>query len=277
LKILPSLDPPQIIYDHEVPVLIKDMSPQLVKFWDLTLHQIMPFLDGMNHVKKIAQLGNVDSSFVKTSLRQLVYYEMIRMVDTFQFSNLYRIHKPEQLQKLYSSDEFQQTCLLYISPKNGDLRGSKGALDLVFSIFCQISSRCSVAELVRRNSAGLQRFSVNIKRIIMFGLLNDIIARVHKYPVLTSKFDYTSPEFVVDRSNQFALSMSPPTSILSSGGSSPNTRLPFSMNSYDMEHHLLSMLDGKHSMDRICCEFDKSLQEMNEILLRIPHITHLTM
>eukprot|EP00475_Leptophrys_vorax_P006246 TRINITY_DN13837_c0_g1_i1.p1 TRINITY_DN13837_c0_g1~~TRINITY_DN13837_c0_g1_i1.p1 ORF type:complete len:453 (-),score=109.56 TRINITY_DN13837_c0_g1_i1:70-1374(-) len=277
LKILPALDPPGMIHDHEVPILVKEINPPLVKFWDLTLHQILPFLDGTNHVKKIAKLANVDSSFVKTCLRQLVYYNLVKMIDIFQFSNIYRINKTEQLQKLYVDVEFQDSCLSYLSFKTQSLKGSKGAFDLVFSIFCQMSSRPRVSEIVRQNATGLQNFNLSIKRIITFGLLNGIIARVHKYPVLTGKFDYAADLVNIDRS-QFSLSMSPPTPLtaLTSVVSSPAKFSSFSsMSAYNMEQHLVSMLDGKHSMDKICCEFEKSFHEMTEILSRLSHL-HLT-
>lgn len=45
-------DPP-CIKDHEVPVLVTDVCP--LEKWDLTTRQILPYVDGFNHVLKIGE------------------------------------------------------------------------------------------------------------------------------------------------------------------------------------------------------------------------------
>lgn len=63
LKVVPAVlsDPPKI-EDHQVPVFVIDVGP--VDKWDLTTQQIIPYIDGFNH---ISQISNVHS--LQTQLR----------------------------------------------------------------------------------------------------------------------------------------------------------------------------------------------------------------
>lgn len=43
--------------------------------WDLTLQQVVPHIDGINYVKRIAQLSNVHIDLVKRCIQHLLYVE----------------------------------------------------------------------------------------------------------------------------------------------------------------------------------------------------------
>ena len=61
------MDPIQI-QDHNVPLLVpenaKSKSEDELK-WDLTTQQIVPYIDGLSHVSKIAAEADVDINLVK--------------------------------------------------------------------------------------------------------------------------------------------------------------------------------------------------------------------
>lgn len=268
-----------MIQDYEVPVFVIDISSHLVRQWDLTLHQIIPFLNGVYYVKKIAQLSNVDLHLVKLSIRQLLYYNIIKMVDIFQFSNTYQIRSREKLHAFYENREIQQSCLSYIfSPsqailgKSIEICSEQPVIDFIFQLFCQLSSRCSVEDLCKRNQASIQKLKINIRKVIVFGVLNDILCRLHRYPLLMNQIpseSSTSRVFLMMSDKDSHIS-----SVSSTASSSPsfNTRLTGNLMQSDIANEkVISMLDGAHHLDQLCCEFDLSLQEMKSLLDRIVH------
>lgn len=72
--------------DHQVPIFIKELPEEQ---WDLTTQQVTPFIDGLNHVARIAALSDVDNNLVKACVQNLVYYGVVVMVPLFQYGNVY--------------------------------------------------------------------------------------------------------------------------------------------------------------------------------------------
>ncbi|ETV75617.1 hypothetical protein, variant 2 [Aphanomyces astaci] len=91
LKVFQKLPPPPNVLDHQVPVAIRDLHDLLKHSveWDLALQKIVPHIDGVNYVKRIAIAAEVDIAIVKSCLRQLLYYRCITMIDIFMHSNNY--------------------------------------------------------------------------------------------------------------------------------------------------------------------------------------------
>jgi len=60
LKVVPAVlnDPPKV-KSHQVPVFVTDVKP--VDKWDLTTQQLIPYIDGFNHVTKIGNWQMSDS------------------------------------------------------------------------------------------------------------------------------------------------------------------------------------------------------------------------
>jgi len=68
----------------QVPVPIRDLEGLLGSDWDLCLHQVVPFIDGVSYVKKIAREAGIHIEIVKRALSHLLYYGCIAMIDIFQ-------------------------------------------------------------------------------------------------------------------------------------------------------------------------------------------------
>jgi hypothetical protein len=259
IKLIPNFEPPAEIQDHDVPVPLKSFNLDSLTHWDLCLHQILNHLNGVNHVKKIADLAQVDLYLVKMSLRQLLYYQLIRMVDIFQFSNIYRLKSLQALQTLHSESRFQMICLHYLVKDDSMAAKADDLIDFVSNLYCQMSNRISVQELVQRNQSQLKSFNISIRKCIVFGVLNGILSRVHKYPLLLSNLEGKS------RSNSAGKSVSP--TIYSS---------LYSFTSSEFDSQLLSMLDGTNCLDLLCCVFDRSRGELDVAISRIPDCVLLT-
>ena len=71
-------DPPHV-HPHHVPVLVRGQPGDHSsggQEWDLTTTQILPHIDGFNHISKIARLADVGTSLVRACVQNLVYHKV---------------------------------------------------------------------------------------------------------------------------------------------------------------------------------------------------------
>lgn len=86
MKVVRIRNDPLPVADHQVPILIKELPEQQ---WDLTTQQVTSYIDGFNHISRIATLSNVDTSLVKACVQNLIYYGVVALVPLFQYGNVY--------------------------------------------------------------------------------------------------------------------------------------------------------------------------------------------
>jgi hypothetical protein len=78
----------------------------------LTQQECLPFIDGLRHVKRIAQDAHMDLDIVRTSVRQLVFFHICDLVDLFSFTNMYAPTK--RLDVLARDPRMKRECMEYI-------------------------------------------------------------------------------------------------------------------------------------------------------------------
>ena len=96
---------PQDVHDHHVPVFTENRPAVAPAQWDLTTQRILPLIDGFRHVVQIAQESDVDIDLVKACLRNLIYYDVIKIIPLFLYSAIY-VATP-LMQKLYTDRHLQ--------------------------------------------------------------------------------------------------------------------------------------------------------------------------
>lgn len=52
-------------------------------------YQVTPYIDGFNHVARIAALSDVENNLVKACVQNLVYYGVVALTPLFQYGNVY--------------------------------------------------------------------------------------------------------------------------------------------------------------------------------------------
>lgn len=175
LKLYPRLAEPGPVAEQEVPVRIRDLDVLVAKDWDLTLQRIIPYIDGVNYVKRISILADVDLELVNAALRQLLYYGCVAMIDIFQYSNIYATTPAVGL--LLESAELADACTEYIT-KYG---WPRPPFARVFSLYCSFQAgyrTCDVCALADTHGLG-----IDDRRFVAFGVIHGLLRRVHKYPV----------------------------------------------------------------------------------------------
>ncbi|KAJ3645010.1 hypothetical protein Zmor_022703 [Zophobas morio] len=176
LKVVHIRSDPSPVADHQVPVFIKQLPNQQ---WDLTTQQVAPYIDGFNHVARIALLSDVENNLVKACVQNLVYYGVVALVPLFQYGNVYCT--TPLLKALAHDVNLQNKCLKYVAVSQRQLPNFRD----VFRMFAAMTRGTTIRDLcLRFNPSNLR---VNERKLVQFGVLEGLIRRVHKYPILLSE------------------------------------------------------------------------------------------
>jgi len=165
-----------IIYDYQVPICTVNLKALMDDNWDITMKKIATHINGIHHVKKIAELADVDYGLARKCMEHLLYYGCIIMVDIFQFSNVYAV-KPD-IMRIIEDETVQSECLSYVR-KPGT---TPPLFAKLFSLYCLLKHGSTLKEWVQDNQ--VVSLNIDIRRFISFGVIKGFLYRVHKYPML---------------------------------------------------------------------------------------------
>jgi hypothetical protein len=144
--------------------------------WDLTMQKVVPFIDGINSVRRISELADADYILTKKAISHLLYYGCLTLVDVFTFSAMYAV--TAEIGSLLMDHQMPEECLNYIrsSPGTGELK----FVD-VFELYCSLNHGVTVKKWCMEHYQKLR--GIDVRRFIGFGIVKGLIYRVHKYPV----------------------------------------------------------------------------------------------
>lgn len=90
IKLFPLLAPPTpYISSEDVPISLVNLSKIVDVNWDPIMLSIIPFINGLNTIYRIAELSKNDERVVIEFIRHLIYYNCLILSDVFQFANVY--------------------------------------------------------------------------------------------------------------------------------------------------------------------------------------------
>lgn len=223
IKLFPILSPPMNIKAYQVPLLTVKLTSLIDVNWDPTMIKILPFINGINSVRKISELANSDYLLTKQCIQHLMHYKCISIIDVFQFSNIYA--PTNNIGNFLKMNSMAEECQSYIiSGEEGRASTNKGnneVTDLV-SPYTRInylndsSNKASAHLSMKNNKKNIkvpskatlfylyrslnqgqtikewyiqhrkQLGDIDIRRFITFGVLRGIIYRIHSYPIINS-------------------------------------------------------------------------------------------
>ncbi|CAH0716670.1 unnamed protein product, partial [Brenthis ino] len=146
--------------------------------WDLTTRQLLPHINGYNHVSKIASDTNVEKTLVKSCIQNLVYYGVVTLIPVLKFSNMYRA--TPNLSRLFSDHEMQKSCLAFIN--NGCEDKEKPVLSDVLGVLCSLQQGTTLRAVCERYfpSPGVP---FDVRRLVVFAQIHGLIKCLKRYPV----------------------------------------------------------------------------------------------
>ena len=271
IKLFPIYPPPPQVQAWHVPLLIVDVKGMRDPSWDLTLLRILPFIDGVRSVKKIAIEADADFKLVRKAIRHLLYYGCATLLDIFAFSAIYA--STESINSFIESEELQQECRNYViipalptlprplSSRSHNThndaeqyRGNEGSDNDVtgtrlIELYISLRQGQSLRSWILETDPLLPK-KLDIRRFITFGVIKGFLYRVHRYAIAG---------FAISASTRGKGKM---VGQLKAGlaGNSKNDRrngkprvgAGFRVGSKPEE--LSQYLDGTHSFDEICTE-----------------------
>ncbi|KAG9607106.1 NPR2-domain-containing protein, partial [Aureobasidium melanogenum] len=129
LKLFPTRSPPPPIQIYHVPLSTVRFSSLQTNTWDLTVQRIIPYIDGINSVQKIAILADTDLTLTRRALAHLLYYGCILMLNTFHFHAIYAT--TAEIGVFVEDTKMQEECRRYIvtphSPFKNSISGSSSS------------------------------------------------------------------------------------------------------------------------------------------------------
>ncbi|KAK4521804.1 Succinate dehydrogenase assembly factor 3 (SDH assembly factor 3) (SDHAF3) [Mucor velutinosus] len=240
LKLFPTYPNPQTVYNYHVPVCTVDVNKIMTSNWDITVQKVASLINGVNHVKRIAELANVKPEWARQSMEHMMYYGCIIMTDIFQYSNVYAV-KPEITRLFDAKYGLAQECLRYIMLPNAP----EISIERVYALYCGLKYGLTVKDWIEEQQLTL--LHIDERRVISFGVIKGLIYRVHKYPILTSTSQQENEPFRFPSKQQYH-------------------RVVNKYTGMSIHSDIIPFLDGKHHYDEICTELECSPQELDEQL-----------
>jgi hypothetical protein len=139
----------------------------------------VPFINGLRHIDRIAQLADVSLSIVLQCVKHLVLLDVAVLVPAFQYSNIYR--PTPKLRLLAKCPDVQKRAIEKCS--KSELKKAK--IRDILLLFSSMTHGSTLGELcVRFNPA---KHNIDEKKTVLFGLLEELIRPIFKYPVAVNK------------------------------------------------------------------------------------------
>ncbi|XP_070525777.1 GATOR complex protein NPRL2 isoform X2 [Cardiocondyla obscurior] len=166
---------PKPVLDHQVPIFLEDKESFQNDQWDLTTQQVLPYIDGFNHVARIAAEADVENNLVKSCVQNLVYYGVVTLIPIFQYSNVYAV--TPKLRKLPNDVKLQERCIAYASK----LARQPAYFRDIYRMYSSMTYGVSMKDLCQRLNP--QNLRINERRLVQFGLIEGLIRRVYNVSI----------------------------------------------------------------------------------------------
>ncbi|KAG5730919.1 Nitrogen permease regulator 2 like protein [Termitomyces sp. T112] len=176
LKIFPFYPNPPQVQDWMVPLALINISKRVEDNWDLTMVKVAKFIDGTNHVSRIAYLANCDITLTRQAISHLLFYQVIMTVDIFQFSNMYTLSS--SIQWLADEAHVRDECGPYVTKVGHSMPDWPKLLRL----YSRMKPGKTVLEWM--NEHNVHQLGIDVRRFTSFGVIKGFLRRVHRYPVL---------------------------------------------------------------------------------------------
>jgi len=249
LKFSPRLvDPPQV-FEYQVPVLIRDVDYLITKEWDLTIQQVVKYIDGVRHVKLIAEESSVAMAMVKRCMRQLMYFHCIKLMDIFQYSNIYAC--TPRIRELAENEELQKSCLRFICKQN---QRDLPQLPKVFQLYASMNGLLGIRDIFLLYDTDFM--NINDRLFITFGVLNGLIRRIHKHPVHMPSISMDELQGT-DALEKY---------LANAGSKLVGSSLILEESIHDNKPRVKSLVNARNHFDAICTELWRSSDEVDLLL-----------
>ncbi|EZF24317.1 hypothetical protein H112_03183 [Trichophyton rubrum D6] len=114
VKLFPLYPSPPIVKAWHVPLFTVRCETFMDENWDLTMRRIVPYINGINSVRKISILSDADFTLTCRAIRHLIYYGCAFLLDIFSFSAIYA-PTAEFSSTIVTDKKMQCECARYVN------------------------------------------------------------------------------------------------------------------------------------------------------------------
>lgn len=176
LKIFPFYPNPPEVHDWSVPIALINLKKRIEANWDLTMAKICSHIDGTNHVSRIAYLADCDLDLTRKAIQHLLFYQVIMMIDIFQFSNMYTLCR--SVSWLADEAHVRDECGPYVTKPDHDISEWPDLLHL----YSRLKPGLTVFDWMHEYDT--DKHGIDPRRFVSFGVIKGFLRRVHRWPVL---------------------------------------------------------------------------------------------
>jgi hypothetical protein len=273
IKLFPTLPNPAPVKAWHVPLFAVRIETMMDENWDLTMQRVIPYINGVNSVKRIAGLADADIKLTKQCIKHLLYYGCLLLLDIFHFGAIYA--PTAEFTSMIASDlDMQAECARYVniafepgrqevavstieasnSMRSSHMTHAAQLIDDDFwpltgkgeivdgvgivQLYANLRQGLTVREWCKQNSNMLA--NIDVRRFLTFGIIKGFLYRVHRYAMRTFEKPHGQK-----RTN---------------GGSAKKQVSKDDSDDDDddgeeeLRARLLKFLDGTHCFDEICTE-----------------------
>ncbi|KAL9048540.1 MAG: hypothetical protein Q9162_007669 [Coniocarpon cinnabarinum] len=190
LKLFASIPPVPSAKPFHVPFGIVDLSDAVNGLWDMTMQRITPYVDGINHIARIAELASVDTTLVQQAVHQFLRFRLVVLLDMFQYGATYA--PTPEIGRLLFDEALQEDCAEHAS-----ISTASTSTGLIVNAYTKLSHGVTLKAWIVQDQSILQY--IDVRRFITIGLLRGIIYRVHWYATKDANAQSTAATSSQDR------------------------------------------------------------------------------
>jgi len=179
LKLLEQPVHPEEVREYQVPVFIQKIENMATNNLDLTMRQIVSYIDGANYVKKISILADVKLELVKKCITELMILGWVTLIDIFQYSNVYTITK--DIVNIIQDKNLQEKCIKAVAVNEEEPVHFKD----IYALYCKLRPGLPLRHFCTQLKP--RKYNINAIKFITFGCINGLIRRIHNYPICIDK------------------------------------------------------------------------------------------
>jgi len=180
----------QRVEDYHVPSFRFDKIDLSWLPWDVTYQHLIPHIDGVSNVHRIAISANMDISVAKRCLELLLFQGCIFVTDAMKFTNMYQLNVDIALQ-IFSNSTIMNEMRMYSAwdPNHYPSESQSTFNDQTIHFLLQFQPGRFVRDLLLDGLENIHpSFSIfmkdiNISKVIVFAQAQGILRRLHEYPI----------------------------------------------------------------------------------------------
>uniref|UniRef100_A0A1I7V0K7 Nitrogen permease regulator 2 n=1 Tax=Caenorhabditis tropicalis TaxID=1561998 RepID=A0A1I7V0K7_9PELO len=181
-------EPPGIEY-HMVPMFIRevDLTERLIEKMDVLSQKIIPQIDGINTVREIAIILELDPSLVARCVRNLHFYECVSLVPMFLYYNTYVA--TERVHDFYENKNEIGECLDFvkiqvaIGEDGSEIPMPTPEFSDVFRLYLSMKCGMTIGEWVELEKP--RAMGIDEHRLVQFGMHHQFLRKLSVYPICT--------------------------------------------------------------------------------------------